>query len=273
MIGELKGIPQRIIDADKTLQPERAWNRFLEWCISAWCLNSPYEQTDAETARKYFGIFTDIAKAQETIVNEQGANDIFGEMYEEFFQSGFTQKSNGQFFTPQSISDLCAKVTINEKSCEFTAINDCACGSGRMLVAVAKISNKHFFFGEDLDVNSVKMCTLNFLMNGMTGIVTHQDSLNMNKYGGFLVNWGLNGEPFGVAGHGVPSILYLPAALCHEVNKRLYRDMYVTFHTGKRQFSNKEEKEVDKKEIEMSPRKDNKVKSKQQTQHIQYSLF
>lgn len=40
----------------------------------------------------------------------------------------------------------------------------------------------------DLDPVSVKMCTLNMTINGMTGIVTHANSLTGKVFGCYVVN-------------------------------------------------------------------------------------
>jgi type I restriction-modification system DNA methylase subunit len=59
-------------------------------------------------------------------------------------------------------------------------INDCACGSGRTLLAGASAAGfprSNYYIGEDLDIVSVKMCALNLMIHGCQGRVVQHDTL------------------------------------------------------------------------------------------------
>lgn len=115
--------------------------------------------------------------------------DFFGELYEELYKSRGKASALGQFFTPPHVCDLMSNL---EFTCRGT-IGDSACGSGRMLLAQASISNfsrDNFYIGEDLDLVSVKMCALNLMLHGCRGVVRQHDALtdpNTFSYG-FRIN-------------------------------------------------------------------------------------
>lgn len=102
--------------------------------------------------------------------------DFFGGVYEEMYQSRGKASTLGQFFTPPNICDLMAKISSPVKG----RVNDCACGSGRTLLAGASAAGfprSNFYIGEDLDMVSVKMCALNLMIHGCQGRVVRHDTL------------------------------------------------------------------------------------------------
>lgn len=102
--------------------------------------------------------------------------DFFGGIYEEMYQSKGKASTLGQFFTPPDLCDLLAKVSQPTEG----KISDCACGSGRTLLAGASAAGfprSNFYIGEDLDVVSVKMCALNLMIHGCQGRVVQHDTL------------------------------------------------------------------------------------------------
>lgn len=102
--------------------------------------------------------------------------DFFGGIYEEMYQSKGKASALGQFYTPPSLCDLLAYCS---KPCEGK-INDCACGSGRTLLAGASAAGfprSNYYIGEDLDIVSVKMCALNLMIHGCQGRVVQHDTL------------------------------------------------------------------------------------------------
>ena len=115
--------------------------------------------------------------------------DFFGGVYEEMYQSRGKASTLGQFFTPPHLCTLMSRIT---KPNDGT-INDCACGSGRTLLAAgaeAKFSRSNYYVGEDLDLVSVKMCALNLMIHGCKGrVVQHDTIMNPICYDyGFRIN-------------------------------------------------------------------------------------
>lgn len=110
----------------------------------------------------------------------QGYVDVLGE----FFTLHITRGQNGQFFTPQHITDLMAQLTGNSEIKEVDkTVCDPACGSGRTLMSFAKFNGKeNYFFGADVDLICSKMCVINLCLNGLRGQVAHMNSLSMEMF-------------------------------------------------------------------------------------------
>jgi type I restriction-modification system DNA methylase subunit len=66
-------------------------------------------------------------------------------------------------------------------------ILDPACGSGRMLLAAAKINRHNTFFGADLDGTCCKMALINMLLNSLQGEISHMKSLSKEFFRGYKV--------------------------------------------------------------------------------------
>lgn len=129
--------------AEKNNRPqELALSDFLDFAIELFSIEAfkgdrkGHEQYMADVINKnpdYAGLvmlwLDDVAKAM-----DRGEwLDAFGILYEEMYLSRGKASSTGQFFTPPSISDFMAKVIQTGE--ENGTVNDCACGSGRLLLA------------------------------------------------------------------------------------------------------------------------------------------
>lgn len=103
--------------------------------------------------------------------------DVFGELYEEMYQTKSKSSKLGQFFTPPSVCDVMAKIVDEDK--DKYVVNDPSCGSGRTLLAhfMCNKNINRYYIGEDIDVVSVKMCALNMMAHGMVGRVVQHDTL------------------------------------------------------------------------------------------------
>ncbi len=111
-----------------------------------------------------------------------GLKDCLGDFFMEHVSFG----RNGQYFTPQPICDMMAMLT-NPNGVGKT-VADCACGSGRTLLAAARISRLNSFYGADIDRTCCLMAVINFCLNGMTGEVAWMDSLSNRFYGGWQID-------------------------------------------------------------------------------------
>ena len=67
-------------------------------------------------------------------------------------------------------------------------VEDCACGSGRMLLAAARISRMNSFYGADIDSTCCLMAVINLCLNGMIGKVALMDTLCNRFYGGWQID-------------------------------------------------------------------------------------
>jgi hypothetical protein len=113
----------------------------------------------------------------------EGYADPIGELYVQAISNGH----NGQYFTPEPICDMMSIMSVGEQSQNGKTVADCACGSGRMLLAAAKINRHMKFYGADLDITCCKMALLNMLLNSLIGEIAHMNSLSNELYKGFQV--------------------------------------------------------------------------------------
>jgi len=119
-----------------------------------------------------------------TIMDNDGVGlyDALGDLFMEFLSFG----KNGQFFTPQSICDMMAAMQGEME--DGKSVYDCACGSGRMLLAAAKGNRNLMFYGSDLDSTCVKMTAVNLAMNSLKGEVAWMNTITMEHFGSFKIH-------------------------------------------------------------------------------------
>jgi type I restriction enzyme M protein len=96
--------------------------------------------------------------------------DAFGDAYEylmTMYASG-AGKSGGEFFTPQEVSELLARLTVVDK----TAVNkvyDPACGSGSLLLKFAKVLGRdnvrQGFFGQEINLTTYNLARINMFLH------------------------------------------------------------------------------------------------------------
>lgn len=148
--------------------------------------NGTFEQNLVEKSRKDENLYNATIIWLDIVAKELdggGWIDVFGNIYEEMYQSKGKSAILGQFFTPKHICDLMAKINDEETDGK---IGDPACGSGRTLLA-SYVNNKNaYYIGEDIDGISCKMCALNLMVHGARGRVICHDTLNSPVY----FDWG-----------------------------------------------------------------------------------
>lgn len=120
--------------------------------------------------------------------------DVFGMLYEDMYLTAGKASKTGQFFTPQSVSDLMSTIIAPGKNQASSAkvegrrVNDCAAGSGRLLLAhymeFSKLDHSagrpFVYIAHDSDPLVCKMCALNMMVHGMNGTVICQDTLTQS---------------------------------------------------------------------------------------------
>ena len=77
-------------------------------------------------------------------------------------------KSGGEFFTPQEVSELLARITVAGKT-EVNKVYDPACGSGSLLLKFAKVLGKENvrqgFFGQEINLTTYNLCRINMFLH------------------------------------------------------------------------------------------------------------
>jgi type I restriction enzyme M protein len=96
--------------------------------------------------------------------------DAFGDAYE-FLMTMYASsagKSGGEFFTPQEVSELLAKITVVGKK-KVNKVYDPACGSGSLLLQFAKVLGKENvtdgFFGQEVNITTYNLCRINMFLH------------------------------------------------------------------------------------------------------------
>ncbi|NQU52925.1 MAG: SAM-dependent DNA methyltransferase, partial [Bacteroidetes bacterium] len=92
-----------------------------------------------------------------------GMVDVLGK----YFEENLYDDKNRQFLTPQNICDRMARIQNPTQAME--CITDPGCGSGRMLMAMAKVNRFANFYGTDKDANCAKTAVINLCLNKMYG--------------------------------------------------------------------------------------------------------
>ena len=103
--------------------------------------------------------------------------DTFGDAYE-FLMTMYASnagKSGGEFFTPQEVGELLARIVIVDKK-EINKVYDPACGSGGLLLKFAKILGKgnvkQGFFGQEINLTTYNLARINMFLH----------DINYNKF-------------------------------------------------------------------------------------------
>ena len=121
------------------------------------------------------------------ILEEQPYSDRLGLFYEELVTSHVKSKNLGQFYTPDDVTTLMTNLCLTDYNDGF--VNDCACGSARMLLSAHVQSKGNLIcIGQDLDEISCKMAVLNFYSHGVRGSILHQNTLTGEFYRAWRVN-------------------------------------------------------------------------------------
>jgi type I restriction enzyme M protein len=92
-------------------------------------------------------------------------------------------KSGGEFFTPQEVSELLARITVVGKT-EVNKVYDPACGSGSMLLKFAKVLGRdnvrQGFFGQEINLTTYNLCRINMFLHDINYTkfdIAHGDTL------------------------------------------------------------------------------------------------
>ena len=111
--------------------------------------------------------------------------DAFGDAYE-FLMGMYASnagKSGGEYYTPQEVSELLTKITIDGKK-EVNKVYDPACGSGSLLLKFAKILGKdnvrQGFFGQEINITTYNLCRMNMWLHDIEYTdfdIAHGDTL------------------------------------------------------------------------------------------------
>ncbi len=97
------------------------------------------------------------------------AIDLFGDAYEYLMQMYASQagKSGGEYYTPQEVSEVLARITVVGKT-RVNRAYDPACGSGSLLLKFAKVlgqENVGGFFGQEINLTTYNLARINMFLH------------------------------------------------------------------------------------------------------------
>lgn len=112
---------------------------------------------------------------------DHSMTDVLGEIFMEF---GFGSKRAGQYFTPFSVSLMCARIEMEAAEGRVT-LNEPSCGSGGMIIATARAmmekgidyKNNLRVVAQDLDWKAVYMCYVQLSLYGIDAEVAQGNTL------------------------------------------------------------------------------------------------
>ena len=101
---------------------------------------------------------------------EENAIDLFGDAYEYLMTMYASQagKSGGEFFTPQEVSELLARIATVGKT-QINKVYDPAVGSGSLLLQFAKVLGKENvrqgFYGQEINLTTYNLARINMFLH------------------------------------------------------------------------------------------------------------
>jgi type I restriction enzyme M protein len=111
--------------------------------------------------------------------------DAFGDAYEYLMTmyASSAGKSGGEFFTPQEVSELLARITLVGKK-TVNKVYDPACGSGSLLLQYSKVLGKDKvldgFYGQEINITTYNLCRINMFLHDINYekfSIAHGDTL------------------------------------------------------------------------------------------------
>ncbi|WP_271407303.1 N-6 DNA methylase [Tenacibaculum soleae] len=141
-----------------------------------------YFETIKKYEKKELQIFAKLL-AELIIIYERAKHtetwaDPLGEYYEAL-ASGSKKSNFGQFFTPKSICNLMAQITVNPNNWG-AKINEPCSGSGRLILASNQITKGNYYVAQDLDAICCKMTAINMCLHEIRGEVHNMDTLRLS---------------------------------------------------------------------------------------------
>jgi type I restriction enzyme M protein len=101
---------------------------------------------------------------------EDNSIDLFGDAYEYLMQMYASEagKSGGEYYTPQEVSELLARITVVGKT-QVNKVYDPAVGSGSLLLKFAKVLGRdnvrQGFFGQEINLTTYNLARINMFLH------------------------------------------------------------------------------------------------------------
>lgn len=200
MANEFEKIFEKLARYD---EPSLIFTNWLDYVIDQNLFITHKRKLDFKgNEREYFNMFTEWVNIQKDYFDSHSDkqwHDYLGLFYEDIIQSKYKAGNKGQFFTPENVCHAMAQICLagmEAHNLEGKLINDCAGGSGRLLLASKQFAPNGIFILADLDSVACKMAVLNFYIHGVRGAVICKNTLT----GEFFEAWRVNNY----LGYGLP---------------------------------------------------------------------
>ncbi|NHA86426.1 type I restriction-modification system subunit M [Helicobacter pylori] len=101
---------------------------------------------------------------------QQSGIDVFGDAYEYLMAmyASNAGKSGGEYFTPQEVSELFAKIALHNQE-SVNKVYDPCCGSGSLLLQFSKVlGDKNVskgYFGQEINLTTYNLCRINMFLH------------------------------------------------------------------------------------------------------------
>lgn len=123
---------------------------------------------------------------------EKEPSDILGQV---FMELNISNKWQGQFFTPMSISNLMSELTVEGigehiKAKGYITLDEPSSGGGAMIIGFANAMRKKgynyqtqlYVNARDLDIKAVQMCYIQLSLLGIAANVQHGDTITLKIF-------------------------------------------------------------------------------------------
>ena len=97
---------------------------------------------------------------------EDSRIDVLGDAYEYLisqFASGAGKKA-GEFYTPQEVSQILARIVVNGKK-ELKSVYDPTCGSGSLLLRIGRYTKVDRYFGQEMNNTTYNLARMNMILH------------------------------------------------------------------------------------------------------------
>ena len=131
---------------------------------------------------------------------QEADSDVLGDAYEYLigqFASGAGKKA-GEFYTPQQVSKILAKIVTTGKT-KIKSVYDAACGSGSLLLRISKEAEVSFYNGQEMNRTTYNLCRMNMILHGVHYSrfnIKHEDSLEHPQHLGMTFEAVVANPPF-----------------------------------------------------------------------------
>lgn len=155
---------------------------FLDLVLSMFCNNVDERQKDVNY--RLSGDNDSRAKVAEALRIYGDLAEDYHDPFGDVFMSRISNGANGQFFTPEGITNLITEIMKPQRD----SVYDPACGSGRTLLSALRYARTHggdiSCCGGDISDTCSKMTLVNLLMNQARGFVYTGNTLlqDFDKY-------------------------------------------------------------------------------------------